>query len=102
MPDGIYDFWRGEINLINPAPIALDSQLRELCQSFANSDAQSRAQMRASISMEEFYTLLTFSKRAAVFGIRERNAAWLVDRLTSLSMIELDRVDFRDVYPTCD
>ena len=97
MPDGNYDFWRGETYLINPAPSALDSTLRKLCQSFAKSGAKSRAKTRASISMDEFYTLLTFSKRASVFGIRERNAAWLVDGLTALSMIELDRVDFRDV-----
>ena len=96
MPDGNYDFWRGETNLINPAPSVLDSKLRELCRSFAKGGAVSRAKTRASISMDEFYTLLTFSKRAAVFGIRERNAAWLVDGLTALSMIELDRVDFRD------
>jgi hypothetical protein len=97
MPDGDYDFWRGETYLINPAPSALDSTLRKLCRSFAKGGAESRAKTRASISMDEFYTLLTFSKRAAVFGIRERNAAWLVDGLTTLSMIELDRVDFRDV-----
>ena len=97
MPDGEYDFWRGETYLINPAPSALDSTLRKLCQSFAKDGAGARAKTRASISMDEFYTLLTFSKRAAVFGIRERNAAWLVDGLTALSMIELDRVDFRDI-----
>ena len=97
MPNGEYDFWRGETYLINPAPSALDSKLRELCRNFAKGGAVSRAKTRASISMDEFYTLLTFSKRAAVFGIRERNAAWLVDGLTALSMIELDRVDFRDV-----
>jgi hypothetical protein len=95
MPDGKYDLRDG--NLINPVPGALDSQLRQLCQSFANSDAEPRAQIRASISMREFGTLLAFSSRAAVFGIRERNAGWLVDGLTALSMIELDRVDFRDV-----
>jgi hypothetical protein len=96
MPGGDYDFWRGETYLINPAPSALDSKLRELCRSFAKGGAVSRAKTRASISMDEFYTLLTFSKRAAVFGIRERNASWLIDGLTALSMIELDRVDFRD------
>ena len=97
MPIGKYDFWRGEIYLINPAPSALDSKLRELCQSFAKGSAVSRAKTRASISMEKFYNLIIFSQRAAVFGIRERNAAWLVDGLTAISMIELDRVDFRDV-----
>jgi hypothetical protein len=76
MPDGKYDFWRGEESLINPAPSSLDAMLRESCQRFAKNDEQSRAEMRASISMEEFYTLITFSRRAAVFGIRERKEAF--------------------------
>jgi len=98
MPDKKYDLWRGEMYLINPVQSALDSMLRELCQGFAKSGAESRAKTRASIDIEEFDTLLTFSKRAAVFGIRERSASWLVDGLTALSMIELERVDFRDVF----
>jgi hypothetical protein len=97
MPDGKYDFWRGESSLINPAPSALDSPLRELCQRYAQSDLPSRVQMRISISEQEFRTLLAFSERAAVFGIRERNAGWIVDGLTALAMIKGDRVDYRDV-----
>jgi hypothetical protein len=49
MLDGKYDLQDG--NLINLIPGAFDSKLRQLCQSFANSDAESRAQIRASISI---------------------------------------------------
>src|SRR5262249_48602062 len=60
-------------------------------------DDQTRTAMRAAISMEEFYTLLTFAHRAAVFAIREQSADWAVDGLTAVTMIEAERVDWRDI-----
>jgi hypothetical protein len=37
--------------------------------------------MRTSMSMEEFYTLLTFSNRAAVFAMREKSVVANPDQL---------------------
>ncbi|MGH7494987.1 MAG: hypothetical protein ACREOO_21655 [bacterium] len=86
----------GEQSLINPVKNALDSRLSELCQSYANSDMPARARIRASISMDEFYTLLTFGRRAAVFALRERSVNWIIHGLTAIAMIESERIDFRD------
>ena len=97
MPATIYDFWRGEGSLVNPVKNSLDSELSELCQRFAKSDAQVRAAMRNSISMDEFYTLLLFSQRSAVFAIRERNLNWVSNGLTAIAMIEAERMDSRDI-----
>lgn len=97
MPEGTYDFWRGEQSLIDPARNSLDSALRELCQSFAVVDEESRTSMRESISMDEFYTLLMFSKRAAVFAMREQDVDWVVNGLTAVAMVEQERTDFRDI-----
>lgn len=97
MPDGTYDFWRGEQSLIDPAPTSLDSALRELCRVFAEGDEESRTRMRESISMDELYTLLMFSKRAAVFAMREQDVDWVVKGLTAVAMIECERTDFRDI-----
>lgn len=97
MPATIYDFWRGEGSLVNPVKNSLDSELSELCQRFAKSDAQVRAEIRTSISMDEFYTLLSFSNRAAVFAIRERNLNWVRNGLTAIAMIEAERTDSRDI-----
>ena len=47
--------------------------------------------------MSELYTLMTFSRRAAVFGMRERSVDWIRDSLRAIAMIELERVDYRDV-----
>ena len=44
--------------------------------------------------MEEFYNLLEFSRRAAVFTIRAQ-AAWAVDGLTAVAMLPAEQVDWR-------
>jgi len=97
MPDQEYDFESGEMSLLRPVPQPLDSRLASLCKRFAKSDDETRTAMRAAISMEEFYTLLTFAHRAAVFAIREQSADWAVDGLTAVTMIEAERVDWRDI-----
>jgi hypothetical protein len=53
--------------------------------------------MRTAISLEEFYTLLTFSSRAAVFALRERNVDWIKNGLRAVAMIEAERTDARDI-----
>lgn len=97
MPAMKYDSWRGEDSLINPVKNSLDSELAGLSQKFAKSDTQARANMRTSISMDEFYTLLNFSERAAVFAMREKSVEWVNNGLTAIAMIEVERTDFRDI-----
>src|SRR5687767_5957446 len=80
-----YDFWRGEQSLVNPIKNSLDSELSGLAHRFAKSSAQVRADMRTSISMDEFYTLLSFSRRSAVFAINEQNVNWVTSGLTAIA-----------------
>lgn len=91
------EYRRRNHSLIKLSQSLLDLKLRDLCRNFAESDARRRAKIRASISMNEFYTLITFSKRAAVFARREQNVNHVIDGLTALAMIECERVDFRDI-----
>jgi len=100
MPVGEYDHWRGEESLVNPTKNSLDSELSSLCQRFATSDARTRKEMRNSISLEEFYTLLNFGNRSAVFAIREQNLEWIKNGLRAVAMIEAERTDFRDILLT--
>src|SRR6185503_8830913 len=58
---------------------------------------ESRSAIRIAISMDEFYTLLTFSQRASVFAIREENPEWIVIGLSAIAMIEKERTDYRDI-----
>jgi hypothetical protein len=98
MPVTQYDASRGEESLINPTRNSLDAELVALCQTFAKSDAQARANMRASMSMDDFNTLITFGNRAAVFAMREKSVEWVNNGLTALAMIEAKRIDARDIF----
>lgn len=97
LPETEYDFWRGDLSLIRPAPNELDGKIRDVCRQYALSNADERSEIRHSISMDQFYTLIHFAKRSAVFGLREPNANLVSDGVTALAMIEEDRVDFRDI-----
>src|SRR6185295_15125219 len=76
---------------------SLDSELSGLTDRFAKSENQARADIRRSISLDEFYTLLKFSERSAVFAMREKNVKWIKSGLTAIAMIEVERTDFRDI-----
>ena len=95
-PDMRYDFYAGEMELIDPHPLPLDNKLTEICRRFAGSDATTRAITRTSVSMEDFYTLFTFAQRSAVFALRDNQSSHIIDGLTAIAVIELKRVDFRD------
>ena len=92
-----YDAWRGEQDLRILSQLPLDSQLTEIINDYLTQDQAKRQRIRDSISMDEFYTLLTFARRAAVFAIREKNRDWLIKGMTAIAMIEQDRVDYRDI-----
>ena len=100
MPAVSYDHWRGEDSLINPTKNSADSELSGLAERFAKSDKRARANMRSSLSPDEFYTLLNFSDRSAVFAIREKNVNWVRNGLSAVAMTEAKRIDFRDVLMT--
>lgn len=97
MPKATYDFWRGELSLANPTPLRLDADVADLVRQFQRSDPGRRADMRRAISMDGFYTLLTFSKRQAVYAIRMRRADPVEAGLAAIAVIEADRTDFRDI-----
>jgi len=97
MPSASYDQWRGELNLAKPTLVSLDDELADLCRRLGEVDAAERAATRRAISMDEFYTLLTFSRRSAVFALRGRRLEHVRDGLTAITLIEADRVDFRDI-----
>ncbi|HEV7891621.1 MAG TPA: hypothetical protein VGP08_13340 [Pyrinomonadaceae bacterium] len=88
---------REELGLVRPKPDAYDAALAELSKRYAKSDAATRAAMRRSIDMQDLYALARFGEREAVFGLRERSAERIVDGLTAIAMVEVKRVDFRDV-----
>lgn len=93
MPAATYGADEGHLGFLNPTPLALDSQLAELCRRTAALEPSARARIRESISMDEFYTLLAFSRRMALFALRERSVGRLRDGLNAIALIELARID---------
>jgi hypothetical protein len=91
-----YDLWRGDFDLVDPAKNPLDEELSILCRAFAKGDLTSRSRFRDSANMDDFYTLLAFSRRSAVFAMRDRITEHVVDGLTAIALIERSRIDFRD------
>lgn len=97
MPKASYDFWRGELSLVDPKPVDLDREIANLVRDFQQWDARARDGCRRAMSMDELYTLLAFSKRQAVFAIREPGADAINVGLAAIAMIESDRTDYRDI-----
>lgn len=97
MPKDTYPKDEGILALLDPKPLPLDVELKELCQRATALDANAHGRMRHAISMDEFYTLLAFSRRMALFSIREKSPEGLKEAVEAVALIEIARVDFRDV-----
>lgn len=95
-PNQHYESSLGDLDLSDPQKHPLDDELSALCHRFATSDRAGRSQLRDSTSLDDFYTLLAFSRRSAVFAMRDRKTEHVIDGLTAVAMIEQSRIDFRD------
>jgi hypothetical protein len=91
-----YDSSRGDLDLSDPPENPLDDELSALCQRFVRSDPADRSRLRDSISMDDFYTLLSFSRRAAVFAMRDLKTEHVIDGLTAVAITDQSCIDFRD------
>jgi hypothetical protein len=100
MPDFNYMKWPNERSLINPIENELDSSIMKLCLKFKRYKEGRRNEVRRSISQDEIYTLMTFCKRATIFGIRNNKPSYIEDGFVAISMIESERCDYRDVLVT--
>lgn len=92
-----YHFQAGELGLINPMKIQLDGEIQNLCKLFRTLSEQERNEFRKRAGIEDLYTFWSFANRASVFAMRERNQEFIEDGLVAISMIESERMDFRDI-----
>jgi len=97
MPEKKYNRQKGQWDLLNPKPSELDTILRELCANFTGKTKQEQSEFRSAITLDEFYTLIEFARRSAVFALRSKDHDILNDGLTSIAMIDAERIDFRDL-----
>ena len=96
MPSDRYEEWRGDYDLIDLQPLQLDADIQEVCRVFRQASTQEQRAMRDALSMDDFYTLLTFGKRASVRAIRGEDVSIADDGLTAIAMVDLARIDHRD------
>lgn len=87
-----------EGDLAEVRPVALDVELRRLVASFRVRPAG----IRNSLTASDLYVVLMFARRAALFAMRERDAAWIADGLAAVAMVDDERVDAREIEPTLD
>ena len=64
---------------------------------FAGLGEADRDSMGGSLTMDDFYTLLTFAQRYALAALRIGDTAKIETAFTAVAMIELTRVDWRDL-----
>jgi hypothetical protein len=89
-PEAAADLWRW-------ADCPQDAVMSAFVDSYAAADARARAVLRASMTMDDLYTVLLFAKRRAFAAIRTGDTGAVVDAMDAISTIDIDRVDWRDV-----
>lgn len=91
-----YDPGRGELSLADFALSPADDILGQFIEQAAGRDAAGLARIRAALTMGDFYTLLTFARRRAVAALREGGAGAARSGLGALTLIDAERIDWRD------
>jgi hypothetical protein len=56
-----------------------------------------RARVRSSLTMDDFYTLMTFARRCVLAALRNEDPGAVEAAFDALSAVDVERVDWRDV-----
>ena len=75
----------------------VDGAIAALAADFATLPAPARRQLRARLTMDDFYELVTFARRSALAALRGGDASPLARAFTALAMIAPARIDWRDL-----
>ncbi|MFM5917656.1 MAG: hypothetical protein ACKOOL_09000 [Novosphingobium sp.] len=75
----------------------LDQRITSMVAEFAGLDEGERNALRDSLSMDDFYTILTFVRRCALTTLRSGKDDRIEPAFNALAMIALDRIDWRDL-----
>ncbi len=74
-----------------------DRKLREILETWQALSRESVAAIRDTLSVKDFYTLIGFAERAAMFTVRDTDPAWAVCAASGLAAIAGHQVDARDL-----
>lgn len=92
-----YDFWSGELDLARLVPSSIDGQIRSLVLRFLELEDEDRSRLRTSLTIDDLYTVLQFVRRSALSSLRDRDEGLATDALSAITLVDVDRVDWRDV-----
>jgi hypothetical protein len=92
-----YDLDRGEFSLSELAASPLDHIVGSFIEQAMRQDPADRGRIISALTMDDFYTLMTFGRRCVVITLQEGSARAARAGLNGLSLIDLERVDWRDV-----
>jgi hypothetical protein len=95
--DGIrYELARGELDLFRFVESQTDEQVDSIVENAFTLGADSLVQVRAALTQDNLYTLLTFSRRRALSALRQGSSSPILAGFRALALVDLDRIDWRD------
>ena len=83
-------------DLVDIRPAAADSTVVDLCHEYRSATHVARSFIRSEIDYERAWTLLTFSKRVAVFAVHKEEPDLIRDSLIAHAIEDLAAGDVRD------
>ncbi|HET7015450.1 MAG TPA: hypothetical protein VFI65_16150 [Streptosporangiaceae bacterium] len=92
-----YDLPPEELGLLHFRLTRPDEQLDQFAERFASGTADQRARLRSILTIDDFYTLLFYARRAVVRALRSRDVQVAARAVSVLAAVDTDRVDGRDL-----
>jgi len=92
-----YEPRRGELDLHRFVESPVDGAVTKFVASYKRLGAEEAREVRAALSMDDFYTLLAFVRRSVLASLQGRGSPSVDAGLDALSAIDQERVDRRDV-----
>lgn len=74
-----------------------DQEIQAVATKFAGLGEMERNTLRDDLSMDDFYSLLTFARRSALAALRGDGAGRIETAFYALAMIAFERIDYRDI-----
>jgi hypothetical protein len=85
------------LSLIRFTQVPADEMIDEFVGRFAVSSGQDRAWLRSALTMDDFYTLLGYARRAAVRAMRGGDGEVAARGVAALAVVDPGRIDARDL-----
>jgi len=95
-PLGGVAYERG-LSLIRFTQVRTDEMIDEFAGRFAASSGEDRTRLRSALTMDDFYTVLAYARRAAVRAIRSGDSEVASRGVAALAVIDPGRIDGRDL-----